>query len=645
MGTQVPARERNPHARHLPPRAASGHLGRRNRHPATAQEPEYQDLGDIVLSALRTASERLRTGVSVSVIGTEELAAARDTSLADTLARLPGVSITQSGPFGSTASLRIRGADGRYLAVIVDGIKVSDPSGTNVSFDWGNLMAADIARVEVLRGSQSALWGGSAVGGVVSITTRAATEDGLHQTVAVEGGSFSSGKLSYGATYKDDRAELSVNATHFRTDGFSAAAAGTEADGAESTRLSFTARYQLSDTLAVGGSAFWQNTTQAYDGYVGSALTDRDNTQDRTETGARLFAELEAGQTTHLFDLSVFDIRRVLDQSGSGSRFDGKRTSAGWQATTEASEALTVVYGLDWTKEEASYSNLPAAFRIPKRLAPSPRPSGRRPRRLTFPSPCGRTITRPSGPSPPGAWRLPSAQPRQRRCARPSPAASAPRRLTNFTASTPIRIIRSRAIPPDPEESLSYELGVEHAFASGATVAVTAFRLEIDNLVNYAACPLGPTFTCAPGTFSTLENLAGVSTRQGIELAANVPLSDRVGLGLAYTYTDSRNPSGDQLIRVPLHQLSLSLDADLSDRLSAGLSLTHLAGRVDNAADFSGEKTMPDYTVLDAVVSYDLTDTTEAYLRIENLTDESYQEVDGYATAGRSVYLGLQAKF
>jgi vitamin B12 transporter len=54
---------------------------------------------------------------------------------------------------------------------------------------------------------------------------------------------------------------------------------------------------------------------------------------------------------------------------------------------------------------------------------------------------------------------------------------------------------------------------------------------------------------------------------------------------------------------------------------------------------------MPDYTVLDATVSYDLTDATEVYLRVQNLTDEDYQQVNGYATAGRSVYLGLQAKF
>ena len=97
--------------------------------------------------------------------------------------------------------------------------------------------------------------------------------------------------------------------------------------------------------------------------------------------------------------------------------------------------------------------------------------------------------------------------------------------------------------------------------------------------------------------------------------------------------------------QVPYHQLALTLDADLSARLSAGLALTHVAGRIDNDANTFAPVVMPDYTVLAAQVSYDLNDATEVYLKLDNLTDEDYQQVNGYATAGRSVYLGLQAKF
>lgn len=620
--------------------------------PAAAQDNEYQNLGEIVLSALRTASERLRTGVSVSVVQEEDLTAARDTSLIDTLSRLAGVTVSRSGPYGAAATLRIRGADDRYLAVLVDGIRVSDPSRITVSYDWGSLMASDIDRVEVLRGSQSALWGGSAVGGVVSISTLGDLEEGLHQTVQTEAGSYDTAKLSYGITQKDDRAELSFRASRLSTKGFSAAADGTEADGADSARLSFSARYRLSDTLTLGASAFWQDTDIDYDGYVAGTLGDTDYTQQTTETGTRVFADLEAGQTTHTFDLSIFEVDRQIDESGTISAFNGKRTSAGWQASTEISDAFGLVYGADWTLEEARYSNLPGGIADTENRglfaqalwAPSEALDLSFALRQDDNSAFGGFTTGRASL----AWQTAPGTTLRAAVATGFRAPSVDELYGDYPDDD-YPFAGNPALTP--EESLSYELGVEHSFASGATVSVAAFRLEIENLIKYSSCPAtDPTppawdFTCAPGTFSTLENLPGVSTNQGVEVAASVPLSEAWDMGLAYTYTDGRDPAGERLVRVPYHHLTLTLDGNLSESLSVGLALKHVAGRLDQAADFSGVKQMEDYTVLDAVLSYDVNEMTEAYLKVENLTDTTYQELDGFAMPGRSVYLGLQAKF
>lgn len=100
-----------------------------------------------------------------------------------------------------------------------------------------------------------------------------------------------------------------------------------------------------------------------------------------------------------------------------------------------------------------------------------------------------------------------------------------------------------------------------------------------------------------------------------------------------------------RLVQVPFHMIALSLDGQVSDRLSAGLSLRHAAGRIDNDVETFALEARPDYTVLDARLGYDLSDSAAAYLRIENLTDEEYQLVDGYAASGRAVYVGLEAKF
>lgn len=600
--------------------------------PASAQE--FTNLGTIVLSALRTAADRLSTGVSVSVVTEEEIARDNSANLAAVLARLPGVSVTQTGPLGSTAALRVRGLDGRYLAVYVDGIRVSDPSGTTVSFDFGALLSSDISRVEVLRGSQSALWGGSAVGGVINITTRTAMEEGTHQTLSVEGGSYGTGGLSYGLTHKDDRVELAFTATRYHTDGFSASNAGDEADGADVARLSFSTRYAVSETVALGGALFVQKTDQEYDA---SATVDAAGiSQERRELGVRAFAEVEAGNTLHLFDVTVYDLSRRYDQSGTLSKFTGKRLTFGWQGTTVLSDAVTLVYGADWARETAEYPNLPSgkadtttkgAF---AQLIWSPSEAFdlsatlRADHHSEFGSfPTGRLAA---------AWHPSEATTIHAAVARGYRAPSVDELFGDYP-STWGDFVGNPDL--DPEKSLSYELGIEHAAGGSILLSATAFRIEVDNLVSYQfGFPA-----------STLANLPGESVSQGLELAGAFTLNDRLSLGLSYTYTDARRPNGERQARVPLHALSLSLDAEVTDRLSAGLTLDHVANRRDNdPATFSLVKA-PDYTVLGARFDYALSDTASAYLRIENLTDEDYETALGYGTSGRAVYVGLSSRF
>lgn len=593
-------------------------------------------LGTITLTATTVPVAVDHTGVSVSVLEAEDLAQGGETTVAAVLEKLPGVSLARSGPFGSTANLRIRGADGRYLAVFVDGIKVSDPSGTNVTFDFGSLLSADIGRIEVLRGSQSALWGGSAVGGVINITTTEAMEEGFHQKIMAEAGSFGTARLSYGLTQKDDRLELAFDATRFHSDGFSAFDGGTERDGADASRLSFSARYKVSDALAVGGAAFVQRTEQDYDGYTPAFMLGDlvGYVQEKTEIGARAFAELSLGSSTHLFEVTALDVERSYDEAGDRSSYGGKRLTFGWRGTTEISPALTLVYGADWSKETADYTNLPGgeadtaiygAF-AQAIWAPSDSFDLSATVRMDHSGgfgdfPTGRLAA---------AWRPAEGTVLRAAWATGFRAPSIDERFGDYPGFFPF--VGNPDL--DPEESESWELGVEQSLAGGASLSATLFKLDVDNLITYQF-----------GAPSTLVNLPGVSTRQGLELAGSLPLSDAVTLGLSYTYTDGRRPDGTRLVQVPYHDLALTLDADLSDRLSGGLTLLHVAGRRDNDANSFAPKDMPDYTVLNAKLNYDLNPSTALYLKVENILDEKYQMVDGYAASGRAVYVGLEASF
>jgi vitamin B12 transporter len=180
-----------------------------------------------------------------------------------------------------------------------------------------------------------------------------------------------------------------------------------------------------------------------------------------------------------------------------------------------------------------------------------------------------------------------------------------------------------------PEESTSYELGIDQELLQGSTLSATLFRLETDNLVTYDATP-------AP---DTLVNLPGTSVRQGVELGVDVPITSALTLVGAYTYTDARRPNGLLLARVPRNQLSLNLDAEFGDGWTGGFGLIHASGAEDAGADSDS------YTVYRAQVGYDIGQDREVYLRVENLTDEVYEIVNGFATPRRSVHLGLRASF
>jgi vitamin B12 transporter len=83
----------------------------------------------------------------------------------------------------------IRGTNSNQVKILIDGIDASDPSNVNGSFDFGQLLTYDIARIEVLRGPQSGLYGADAIGGVISITTKGG-EGPPNAKALIEGGSF-----------------------------------------------------------------------------------------------------------------------------------------------------------------------------------------------------------------------------------------------------------------------------------------------------------------------------------------------------------------------------------------------------------------------------------------------------------------------
>lgn len=139
---------------------------------ATASAPAAATLDETVVTANRTPQALSDLVGDVSVIDRKTIERSGATGVADVLARLPGMEISRSGGVGNATSVFIRGAESRFTAVYLDGVRIDSQSTGGAG--WEGIPLAQIDRIEVLRGPAAAVYGSDAVGGVISSSPNAA---------------------------------------------------------------------------------------------------------------------------------------------------------------------------------------------------------------------------------------------------------------------------------------------------------------------------------------------------------------------------------------------------------------------------------------------------------------------------------------
>ena len=223
-------------------------------------------LGDVIVTANRSAQAADRVGQSVTVLTTADIQNSQAVAVADLLVRTPGVTLSRNGGVGAATSLRIRGAETDQTVVVIDGVKLNDPSSTGGGYNAGNLLVGDIARIEVLRGAQSTLWGSQAIGGVVDIQT-ARPRRPLEASLDAEAGERGTRYLRGGVGGAGERAVWRLAASHFTTDGFSTFARGTEDDGYENTGLSGSLNLKLAQDVSLDLRSVYSDGRVDIDGF------------------------------------------------------------------------------------------------------------------------------------------------------------------------------------------------------------------------------------------------------------------------------------------------------------------------------------------------------------------------------------------
>lgn len=181
---------------------------------------------------------------SVNIIAEEQILASGAVSIIDLLRTLPSVNISQSGPMGSLSEIRLRGSESNHVMVLIDGVEIND-TGQSGLVDFSHVLLANIERIEVLRGPQSALWGSAAIAGVISITTRQASSKEAKGQVKLGFGNRNTSQISAHASQQIDKLSLALNLNMLDTNGENISREGSEDDGYNNTSIYSNVAYRF----------------------------------------------------------------------------------------------------------------------------------------------------------------------------------------------------------------------------------------------------------------------------------------------------------------------------------------------------------------------------------------------------------------
>lgn len=609
----------------------------------------------IVVTATRSEQPLSRIGQTISVIDQETITTRQTDTVADLLRTVPGVTIARNGGVGGTTSVFIRGAESDQTVALIDGIKLNDPSAPGGGFNFGDLMVGNIARIEVLRGSQSVLWGSQAIGGVINMIT-IPPSDTLKINVRGEYGYRNTGQIVGNVSGKSGPLSASVGAGYFRTDGISAfdeQLGGKEKDGYRNYGANANFNLALSEDISVDLRGWYSHGRNGFDGFPAPTFAFADTPEYGTTRELVGYAGLNAalldGHFHNRLGFAYTDTRRRNYDPTQGSAPDfaanGRNERIEYQGNYDIGDGWQATFGAENERSHFSTSSGGPATTA----------------HATITSVYGQIVATPIagltatggvrydhhnqfggattfGAS--GVW-TPNAGKTELRASY-SEGFKAPTlyQLLSEYGNTLLR----------PETAKGWDAGITQRLLDGAVEAsATWFHRNSRNLINFVSCPF-PTPTtgiCTNRPFGTYDNVAKARA-QGVELTVALRPVEPLKVQASYSFTDSENRTpgsatfGKNLARRPRQSVNTSIDYRWPFGLSTGATLTHVGTSFDNAAN---TRKLEGYVLADLRASYPVTKNIELYGRIENLFDDHYETIFRYGTPGRAAYAGVRLSY
>lgn len=600
---------------------------------AQAQKVMPGDAADIVVVATGFAQPAEETAQAISVIDRVRLDTLQSVTIADVLRTLPSVSVAQRGPIGTQGSVFIRGGNSSQTLVLVDGVRVNDPSSPNAAFDFGGLLVGNTERVEVLRGPNSIIWGSQAIGGVVSIQT-AAPAGPLAVRASAEYGAYDTANGSLNLSGSSGAIGFSVGGVYYRTDGYSVFSGGSERDGGELSGLNGRITLALSDTIELDVRGNYSDTRSDYDSaFSGGAnsLAKAHNKQWFAYAG--LNVGLADGRFQNRLSFSRYDLDRVgtdpVTFSFNNYVASGVTDRIEYRGAYAISNAVQIVAGAEHERIRSSTSYEGA---VPDK-ADNDVTGGYF--QISLKPLHGLTAT--------GGVRYDSYSVYGGQTTLGGNIAYTPNEGRTVLRATYAEGFRAPTLtegqPPfgntalKPETAKNIDLGIEHNVLDGKlSLAATWFQRRSRNLITFSFV-----------TFQS-ENIGRVHT-DGLELGLVMRPIDGLRFEANYAHVDAKSRSapndGNRLALRPKDNASASVDWTAAGGLSLGATIWLVGDSFDDAAN---TVSIDGYQRLDLRASLPLGETIELFGRVEKFTNARYETVAGYNTAGRSAFIGARLR-
>jgi vitamin B12 transporter len=615
----------------------------------------YADEGGtetIVVTANKAETPLSQVGQSVTIIDAEAIETKQAVLISDLLRDVPGVAIARNGGVGTQTSVFIRGSDSDQTAVLIDGVKLNDPSSTGGGFDFGRLLVNNINRVEVVRGAQSVLWGSQAIGGVINVITQQPDKT-LSVKARTEYGFRDTGQVVGNISGKTGPVALGIGGGYFRTNGisvFSENRGGIERDGFEQFAANASAAITITDALSVdvrgwyadvktefdGGFPFGDtrsfNKTRQFVGYgglnlnlldgrfrnrVAVAYTDIDRNDFNPDATPQLQGDAR-GKNTRFEYQGIFDaadtVRATFGAETEKSSFrfasdfgfgasvdsgDATLNSVYGQISATPISGLTMAAGLRYN----THSDFGNATVFAANFVYSPND--------------GKTTIRGSygeGFKAPGLYQL-----------------------FSIYGNTLLQ----------PETSKGWEASIAQTLIDGAVeVGATWYDRKSRNQIGFINC--GPQVgICTDRPFGTYNNIDRTRA-QGLEFGLSIKPADALQFQFNYTLNKAVDVATNaQLLRRPRHAVNAAIDYRWSFGLKTGISVAHRSK--SNDSDFEAfpfaDVQLPSYDIVDIRTSFPLNNKIELYGRVDNVFDATYETALRYGSLGRAAYVGVRFGF